>query len=73
MNKTIAEHLQDCGGRRFVMAMGCGIVCTILLWFGKMDGIIFRDVIIGTVAAYITGDTVESWKQGRVARQEQEG
>lgn len=73
MKKTVANHLQNFGGRRFVMTMGCGIACTALLWFGKMDGPIFRDVIIATVAAYIAGNSWESVKHGPVARQEQEG
>jgi len=45
------------GGRRFLMAMGAGISCTVLVWFGKIDGNIFRDVVIATVAAYIVGNT----------------
>ena len=55
MNSTILAV----GGRRFIMTMGCGIVCTILVWFGKIDGAIFRDVLIATVAVYIAGNTYQ--------------
>lgn len=47
------------GGRRYVMTMGCGVACTVLVWFGKIDGAIFRDVIIATVAAYIVGNVYQ--------------
>lgn len=47
------------GGRRFVMTMGCGIVTTILCWFGKIDGGTYATVICATVAAYITGNTAQ--------------
>lgn len=50
-------NLDSVGGRRFLMSMGCGIACTALVWFGKIDGNIFRDVVIATVAAYIVGNT----------------
>ena len=51
------------GGRRFIMTMGCGIVCTFLVWFGKIDGAIFRDVLIATVAVYIGGNTYQKVKE----------
>lgn len=50
------------GGRRFLMTMGCGAVCTVLVWFAKIDGAIFRDIIIATVAVYIAGNTVQKVK-----------
>ena len=50
-------NFDSIGGRRFLMAMGAGIACTVLVWFGKIDGNIFRDVVIATVAAYIVGNT----------------
>ena len=50
-------NFDSIGGRRFLMAMSCGMACTVLVWFGKIDGPIFRDVVIATVAAYIVGNT----------------
>lgn len=47
------------GGRRFVMTMGCGMACTVLVWFAKIDGSIFRDIIIATVAVYIAGNVYQ--------------
>jgi hypothetical protein len=52
-------NLDSMGGRRFLMTMGCGIACTMLVWFGKIEGGIFRDVVIATVAVYIAGNTYQ--------------
>lgn len=50
-------NFDSIGGRRFLMAMGCGVACTVLVWFAKIDGAIFRDVVIATVGFYIAGNT----------------
>lgn len=47
------------GGRRFLLTLGCGVACTCLVWCAKISDSIFRDIIIATVAAYITGNTFE--------------
>lgn len=52
-------NLSTFGGRRFLMTMGCGMACTVLVWFAKIDGPIFRDIIIATVAVYIAGNTAQ--------------
>jgi hypothetical protein len=56
------DKLAAVGGRRFVMTMGCGVACTTLVWFAKIDGSIFRDIIIATVAVYIGGNTIQKIK-----------
>lgn len=56
------DVLTAVGGRRFVMTMGCGVACTALVWFTKIDGSIFRDIIIATVAVYIGGNTYQKVK-----------
>jgi hypothetical protein len=50
------------GGRRFIMTMGCGIACTVLVWHSKISDAIFRDIVIATVAAYIAGNVVQKVK-----------
>lgn len=57
--------IESYGGRRFVLALGAGLTTTILQWFGKLDpaGTTYAMVIIGTVAAYITGNTVQKAKE----------
>ncbi|MBA3588215.1 hypothetical protein [Methylibium sp.] len=47
------------GGRRFLMSMGCALVNTVLLWFGKIDPTTYRDLTIATVAVYIAGNTYQ--------------
>jgi hypothetical protein len=58
---TMRARLEDIGGRRFLMTMGCGIATTALQWFGKLDaaGSTYALVTIATVAAYITGNTAQ--------------
>lgn len=60
---TPAAIIAKSGGRRFLMTMGCAAVCTVLIWFGKIDGAIFRDVIIATVAVYIGGNTYQKVRE----------
>lgn len=50
------------GGRRFLMAVGAGIVCTVLVWYGKISDQVFAAVVVATVAAYITGNTIQKVK-----------
>lgn len=61
----IRAAIETTGGRRFIMAMGAGITTTVLQWFGKLDpaGSTYAMVVIGTVVAYITGNTIQKSKQ----------
>lgn len=55
-------NFQTYGGRRFIMALGAGVMTTLLQWFGKLDasGATYAAVIIATVAAYITNGVAET-------------
>lgn len=44
---------------RFFLTLGCGVVCSFLLWFGKLDSTAYASIIIATVGAFIAGDTYE--------------
>ena len=71
------QLLESVGGRRFVMAMGAGVTASLLVWFGKITPEVYQWIVLGTVAAYITGNTAqkvappnrsdrpgESWPEG---------
>lgn len=60
----IRAAIETSGGRRFIMAMGAGVATTALQWFGKLDpaGTTYAMVVIGTVAAYIGGNTAQKFK-----------
>lgn len=57
--------IEKCGGRRFLLTLGCGVATTALQFFGKLDpaGTTYAAVIIGTVGAYVAGNTVQKIKQ----------
>lgn len=61
----IRRFIEELGGRRYVLAIGAGIVATVLQWFGKLDaaGTTYAVIVIGCVGAYITGNTVQKVKQ----------
>ena len=50
------------GGRKFILSVGCGIVSSILLWFGKLDANNYTMLIGFTIGAYITGGTIDNIK-----------
>lgn len=56
--------LDGLGGRRFIATVGAGVVTSLLQWFGKLDpaGTTYAMVILGTVGAFITGNTVQKVK-----------
>lgn len=51
------------GGRKFFLTLGCGIACTLLVWFAKITDAVFATIILGTVGAYITGNVYQASKQ----------
>jgi hypothetical protein len=53
------------GGRRFLLTVGSGVINTALLWFDKLDKTTFRDIILGTVGAYIVANTWQKYKEIR--------
>jgi hypothetical protein len=63
----VENLLTKLGGRRFFLTFGCGVACTALLWFGKLDATTFRDIIGFTVGAYIAGNTFQKVKAPGVA------
>jgi hypothetical protein len=51
--------LVTAGGRKFFMAMGAGIVDTLLLVFGYLDIAAYVTLTLGTVGAYLVADVME--------------
>ena len=64
MKRTVREHLELSGGRRFFLALGAGVSTTVLQWFGKLDpaGSTYAMVIIGIVGVYVAGNTTQKIK-----------
>ena len=58
---TPRAAIEFTGGRRFVLALGAGMATTVLQWNGKLDpaGTTYAAVVIGTVAAYISANTIQ--------------
>jgi hypothetical protein len=56
--------IDSLGGRRFLTTIGCGLITSLLQWFGKLDpaGTTFSVVIGCTVAVFIAGRTVDQFK-----------
>lgn len=55
----LARLIENAGGRRFLLTCISGAGTWLLCWFGKIDGGTYATVTIATVAAYITGNTVQ--------------
>ena len=58
------ELMENVGGRRFVVTVGAGVMTSLLQYLGKLDpaGSTYAMVIIGTVGAYIAGNTTQKVK-----------
>lgn len=54
--------IEDLGGRRFLLSFCSLWVCSSLLMGGYIGETIYRDIVIATVAAYITGNTIQKFK-----------
>jgi len=64
-------NLKALGGRRFILALGCGVMTTVLCWFGKISDVVYASVILGTVGAFIGGNVVEAIKTQQSVEDEQ--
>lgn len=53
------DHIEDLGGRRFLLSFASLWVCSALLMGSYISDSIYRDIVIATVAAYITGNTIQ--------------
>lgn len=55
-------NLTSIGGRRFLLAILTLGSINVLLWFERMTDIVYRDVLIATVAVYVAGNTLQKIK-----------
>lgn len=44
--------------RKFLLALATLTTASVLLWFGHIEPLVWRDVVIATVGAYITANVV---------------
>lgn len=66
----MSAMLAALGGRRFLLTMVSGAGTWLLCWCGKIDGGVYSVVTIATVAAYITGNTIQKTQAGKGAEAE---
>jgi len=61
----IQKLIQSTGGRRFLLTCTTQAISSWLLWYGKLTPDAYSMIILGTVAAYIVGNTYQSVKEGK--------
>ena len=57
--EKLAAWTSGLGGRRFIMCVGAGVVSTVLLVLHYLDPANFQIIILGTIGAYIAGNSFE--------------
>lgn len=67
--------IENLGGRRFALTVGAGLVTSALQYLGKLDpaGTTYAAVVIGTVGAYIVGNTTQKWRESGSGKPEGAG
>lgn len=45
--------------RKFLLALVTLAAASLLLWFGRIEPLVWRDVVIATVGAYITANVTQ--------------
>lgn len=45
--------------RKLALVVGCGLICSFLIWHGKLTSDAYAMIILGTVGAYIAGNVVQ--------------
>lgn len=69
---ALERAITSAGGRRFLLTLGCGMATTLLQWFGKLDaaGSTYALVTVGTVGAYIAGNTAQKRAEATAAKEQ---
>ncbi len=63
-------NLTSFGGRRFLLTLVSGAGTWLLCALGLIDGGVYATVTIATVAAYITGNTIQKQAEARQGKEE---
>ena len=61
----IQKLIDSTGGRRFILTCTTQVISSVLLWYGKLTPEPYSMIILGTVAAYIAGNTFQATKAGK--------
>ena len=59
---TLSSIMMNSGGRRFLLALLALVSAHTLAWYDKISGEAYGIVMVGVVAAFITGVTVQRVK-----------
>lgn len=59
---TTRAMYETVGGRRFLLTVSTQVLSSWLLWYGKLTADAYAMIILGTVAAYIAGNSYQKVK-----------
>jgi hypothetical protein len=55
----MVTHILSYFSRKLALVVGCDFICSLLLWFGKLESNDYALIVLGTVGAYIAGNVVQ--------------
>lgn len=53
------SFINECGGRRFMLAVGALVISSFMLWFGKVTGSEYVTLCLLTYGGFITGNVMQ--------------
>lgn len=67
-----SEVIGKLGGRKFVLALLTLLITSFLVYQSKISDLVYQLIVLGVVAAYITGNVAQRWATKKTQKEEED-